>query len=126
MAVTTRVDDVLLLERVLQGEGVDDRRQHAHVVGGGPVHAARAGRQPAEDVAAADDDRRFDAHRLNGANVVGDASGHGRVDAELLLAHQGFARELQEDPFVDWGGRGSSGIGGHQDPIISQAPGLIP
>ena len=56
-------DHALLLERVLQRQRVDDRREHAHVVGGGAVHAARAGRDAAEDVAAADDDGRLDAHR---------------------------------------------------------------
>ena len=39
-------DDVLLLERVLERQRVDDRRQHPHVVGGGAVHPACAGRHP--------------------------------------------------------------------------------
>ena len=48
------------LEGVLQGEGVDDRGQHAHVVGLGAVHAgAGAGHAP-PDVAAADDDGDLD------------------------------------------------------------------
>jgi hypothetical protein len=51
-----------LLERVLQGEGVDDGGQHAHVVGLGAVHAgAGAGHAP-PDVAATDDDGDVDAH----------------------------------------------------------------
>ena len=80
---------------------VDDRGQHAHVVGGGAVHAARAGRQAAEDVAAADDDGRLDAEALDLADVAGDARGDGGIDAELLVAHQGFARQLEEDALVD-------------------------
>src|SRR3546814_3303123 len=40
------------VERVLQRERVDDRGQHAHVVGRGALHAARGGRNAAEDVAA--------------------------------------------------------------------------
>ena len=63
-------DHVLLLERVLQREGVDDRRQHAHVVGRRAVHAARARGDAAEDVAAADDDGRLDAHALDFGDVL--------------------------------------------------------
>ena len=88
--------DALLLERVLQREGVDDRGEHAHVVGGGAVHPARAGREAAEDVAAADDDGGLDAEGLNLADVAGDARGDRGIDAELLLAHEGFARQLEE------------------------------
>ena len=94
-------DDALLLERVLQREGVDDGRQHAHVVGRRAVHAAGAGRQAAEDVAAADDDGGLDAEALDLADVARDARGDRRIDAELLLAHEGFAGQLEERAFVD-------------------------
>ena len=53
----TRVWTPTLLERVLQRQRIQDGGEHAHVVGGGAVHALAAGRQPAPDVAAADDDR---------------------------------------------------------------------
>ena len=33
-------------------------------------------------------------------DVLGDLRGDGGIDAELLLAHQGFAGELQEDAAV--------------------------
>ena len=39
IAVATRVTTPMLLERVLQRQRVDDRGQHAHVVGGRAVHA---------------------------------------------------------------------------------------
>ena len=97
----------LLLERVLQRQRVDHRRQHAHVVGGGAVHAARAGGDAAEDVAAADDDGGLDAHALDLGDVLGDLRRDGRVDAVGLLAHQGFAGEFEEDALV--GGAGGSG-----------------
>ena len=51
------------LERVLEREAVHDRREHADVVAGRAVHPARRGGQPAEDVAAADDDADLDAER---------------------------------------------------------------
>ena len=98
IAVTHAGGDARVLERVLQGEGVDDRRQHAHVVGGGAVHPLRAGREAAEQVAAADHDRGLDAEGLDLGDLLGDLGRDGRVDAELLLAHQGFAGEFQQDP----------------------------
>ena len=101
-------DDALLLERVLQRQGVDDRGQHAHVVGGRAVHAPGAGGDAAEDVAAADDDGGLDAQALDFGDIVGDLRRHGRIDAEVLLAHQGFAGQLQKDAFVGGSGRGRS------------------
>ena len=101
MAVTTRVTDALLLERILKRQRVDHRGQHAHVVGGGAIHAARARGDAAEDVAAADDDGRLHAHRLDLADLAGDLRGNGRIDAVALLAHEGFAGEFQEDAFVE-------------------------
>ena len=63
MALITRVGQPCLLERILDGQAVHDGRQHAHVVPRRAVHPARAGGQPAEDVAAADDDRRSRCRR---------------------------------------------------------------
>src|SRR5262249_1984879 len=39
----------------LQGQRVDYRSQHAHIVGGGAVHAARGSRLATPEIAAADD-----------------------------------------------------------------------
>ena len=69
---------------------------------------ARACREAAEDVAAADDDAGLDAELLDFADVLGDLRGHGGIDAELLLAHQSFAGEFQKDALV--GGRHICGI----------------
>ncbi len=69
------------LERVLQRQRVDDRRQHAHVVGVRAVHAARAGGDAAEDVAAADHQRDLDAQAVDVDDLVGDLRQRRRVDA---------------------------------------------
>ena len=53
--------DAGLLERALQREAVDHRRQHAHVIRGRAIHAAMAGGQSAPDVSAADHDRDLHA-----------------------------------------------------------------
>ena len=107
MAVTTRVDDALLFERVLQRQRVDDGRQHAHVVGGRPIHPAGAGGHAAEDVAAADDDGRLDAHALDFGHVLRDLGGDIGIDAVGLFAHEGFAGDFEEDSLVGERGRGS-------------------
>jgi len=96
--------DALLLECVLQRKRVDHGREHAHVVGGRAIHAACAGRNAAEDVAAADDDRRLDTHALNLGHVARNLRRDGRIDAVGLFAHQRFAGEFQEDAFVGGGG----------------------
>ena len=63
----------VVFERVLQRERVDHGGEHAHVVAGRAVHAARAGGQAAEDVAAADHDAGLDAERLDLGDVLRDA-----------------------------------------------------
>jgi hypothetical protein len=53
-----------LLERVLQGQGVDDRGEHAHVVGGDAADRLAAVLLAAPDVAAADDDADLQSLRV--------------------------------------------------------------
>src|SRR6185295_20397083 len=101
--------DVELFERVLQRQRVDHGRQHAHVIGGGAIHAAGAGGDAAEDVAAADDDRGLDPHALDLGDVERNLRRHGRVDAVGLFAHQGFAGELEEDALI-----GGATVGSHE------------
>ena len=60
-----------LLNEVLQGQGVHDGSQHAHVVGAGAVHAARGELGAAEEVPASDDDGDLDS----GAHGLGDLAG---------------------------------------------------
>src|SRR3990172_10266883 len=69
------------LQRVLQGEGVDDGGQHARVVGGGAVHAGGGGGDAAEDVSRADDDSDFDPHALDRLQLPGDGIDHRGVHA---------------------------------------------
>ena len=104
IAEATRRGDAVVLERVLQRQRVDDRRQHPHVVGRRAVHALRARRQAAEQVAAADHDRGLDAELLDLLDVFRDLGGDRGVDSELLLAHQGFAGKFEQDALV--GGSG--------------------
>jgi hypothetical protein len=88
-----------LLQSVLQDDGVHHGGEHADVVGARPVHVARALRDAAEDVAAADDDRHLDAEVAHRANLPSDGARHLHVHAVVLRAHQRLARRLQQNPF---------------------------
>ena len=90
-----------LLDRVLEGEGVDDRREHAHVVAGAAVDAERLARRAAEDVAAAEHDRDVRAHVLDGLHLGGHPRDDLRVDALPGRAvEEDLAAELEQDALV--------------------------
>src|SRR3712207_244457 len=86
-----------LLKSVLQDDGVHDRREHAYVVGARPVHVARALRDAAEDVPAADDDRDLHAQLVYGLNLFGYRARDLHVNAVSLRAHQRLSRSLQKN-----------------------------
>ena len=88
------------LERVLEGQAVHDRREHADVVAGRAVHPARRRGQAAEDVAATDDDPDLDAEAVDLRDLAGDERADGRVDAVLAIAEQRLAGQLEQDPPV--------------------------
>ncbi len=82
-------------EGVLEGEGVDDRREHAHVVGAGPVHPSGRAAHAPPDVAAADDDRELDAElAARVGNLLGDALDNRGVDA---VAGRGVGERLTRE-----------------------------
>ncbi len=95
----TRVGWPELLERVLEAEGVDDRGQHAHLVGLGAVHALAGTDLAPPDVAAADDDGDVGLEVLADLDdLVGQLPDDGAVDAEAALAGEGLPGELEDDP----------------------------
>ena len=54
------------LERALHRERINDRRQHAHVVGLGALHAGGGAREAAKDIAAADHQADLHAKSMHG------------------------------------------------------------
>ena len=66
------------------------------MVAGDAVDAARGDARAAHEIAAAHDepDPGADGDRLG--DLVGDPVERARVDAEALVAHQGFTRDLQQ------------------------------
>ena len=90
-----------VLQRVLEGQGIDDGAEHAHVIGRDAVHAALARRVAADDVATADHDRElgvvFGLHRDDVHSDVVDDIG---IDAEGRFAGESLASQLEEHPIV--------------------------
>ena len=84
--------DADLLERVLHGERVHHRRQHAHIVGAGAVEALGGAGEAAEDVAAADDQAELVAARVGRLDLLGEARDGVGIDAELALAPSALRR----------------------------------
>ena len=89
-----------LFDRVLQRNGVDHSREHAHVVGRDAVHVDGLLRDATKEVAAADDDADLAAERVNGGNLSSHFVNKDGVDAETAACGQCFARDLEEDSFV--------------------------
>ena len=89
--------DASAFESVLQGQGVDHRREHAHVVAGGAVEPAVAGGQAAEDVATANHQRYLHAHLMHALHLGGDRLYDLEIDAVITRAAERLAAELQQD-----------------------------
>ena len=88
------------LEGALQSHGVDDRRQHAHVVALGSFHTAFFGLHSAEDVSTSDHDGHLEPRIHDGFDFLRVLLQSVVVNAKLLLAHQRFTAEFEEDSFV--------------------------
>ena len=85
------------LDGILHGQGVDHRRQHAHVVAGDPVHARSRQPGPAEDVAPADDHANLHPGIAHLEDLAREAPDDFRVDPVIGFPHQGLTGQLQED-----------------------------
>ena len=85
------------LQRILHRQRVHDGGEHAHVVCRHPVHAGTRQACAAKDIAAADDDRELHAEADDLLQLPGDALEHGRIDAIVGAAHEGFPRQLHEN-----------------------------
>ena len=89
-----------MLQRILQGERVDHRRQHAHVVGLRAVHALGGGGLAAQDVAPTDDNRNLSSKIMHLRQLTGEVVQDFGVDAVALLTHQRLAAELEHNSLI--------------------------
>jgi hypothetical protein len=87
-----------LLQGVLELHRVDEDGEHPHVVAGRAVHAGGDAGDAAVDVPAARHDGDLDPARVHARDLLGDRVHAVGVGAVLERAHQGLARDLQEDP----------------------------
>ena len=78
-------------ERVLHRQGVDHRREHAHVIGRDAVHAGARKPGAAKDVAAAEHHRHLHAHLGQVSDLAGDPLEDLRIDAVILAPQQCLA-----------------------------------
>ncbi len=86
------------LEHVLEGHGVHDGGEHAHVVGGGALDMTSGGECfTADEVAAADDDGDLDAALCDLCDLFGDADKLAGVEAKATFTAEAFAGDFQQD-----------------------------
>src|SRR5256885_5475629 len=99
----------LLLQDVLEREGVDDRRQHPHVVGGDAVHPLLARGRATQDVAAAHHETELHSERGHRLQLPCEPVDEREVEpsARPALPRERFARDLQQGPGVGELGRGA-------------------
>ena len=88
--------DACPLERVLQGQRVQERREHARVIRRRPVHAVRRGGHAAVDISSSDDDGELSPGRVHGGDLRADRANRLRVDPVLALAEERLARQLEQ------------------------------
>ena len=117
-----------LLERVLEREAVDHRREHPHVVALRAVHPLARPLEPAEDVSTADDDPALHPERVHlgelGCQAPQDL---GRDPEAAGRAAERLAAQLEDDPLVlevgmkRWGGDGTI-VALFRGPHVSHVP----
>ena len=88
--------DTKALERVLERERVEQRREHPRIVGGRAVHPLGGCRHPAIDVPGTHDYGELRPRLLDGHDLLGDRADGLRVDPVLALAEERLAGELQQ------------------------------
>lgn len=86
-----------LLNREFEGQGVHDRRKHADGIGTRAFYALLGALDAAKEIAAADDDRHFDAKRGRFDEIQGKAFERLGIEAMGTLSHKRLARQFHDD-----------------------------
>ena len=76
------------LHGILQGQAVDYRRQHSHMIRGSPVHTIGTGGNTPENISAPDNDAGLHTQINDGFNLPGHILQHLRADAVFLIRHE--------------------------------------
>ena len=93
--------DALFLQRILQSQGIDDRGQHAHVIGGNAVHGLGLLGHAAEEIAAADHDGDLDSQTMYFGDFRRDLVHASVINTEALSGGQRLTGDFQKNAFVN-------------------------
>src|SRR5690606_436803 len=91
---------IYIFQAVLQGQSVDDRGQHTHIIRRGAVHSLGAGPGAPPNIPAAYDDGDFHAQLVNPLDLPRDHLYNFQVHAEAGLARQRLTAQLEHNPAV--------------------------
>jgi hypothetical protein len=89
-----------LFQRILQGERIDHRSQHPHLVSGNAVHHARLFGHAAEEIASAHDNGDFHAEIPDRQNLLRNLMELGDVHTKAAVGRQRFSRQFEQDSLV--------------------------
>jgi hypothetical protein len=92
--------EALLLENVLQRQGIDDGAKHPHVVRRHAVHAERGELRAAYHVPATDDQADLYASLDDGLDLIGEAVDALEVVSRAPVARQRLAGKFEQDSLV--------------------------
>ncbi len=91
---------ILLLQRILHRQCVNDGSQHPHVIRRYAIHVARLLRHSAEKISSANHDCQLNAHRVNVCNLSGDLMNPRDIDAEAKIGRQRLPGKLKKNSFI--------------------------
>ena len=94
MGMLATVINSMALQSALESHGVDDCRQHPHVISLGALHASFFCLNATKYVSTSNDNGAFNAFVDNGLHFVCVLGQTPIVNAKLLFTHQGFAAQL--------------------------------
>ena len=92
--------DVGTFECVTHGQRIHDRGQHPHMVTSHTIHTGLAERGAAKQVTAANHDTHLHANTHQLTDFQRQAVKYLGVNTKIVLAHQRFARKLEQNTFV--------------------------
>ena len=92
----TRHSDAGLLDGILQGKCIHDRRQHPHVITGHPVHTPLRQAGTAQQVAAADHDTDLRPAFADRVDLLRQPLNDARINTMRTLPHECLAAQLQQ------------------------------
>jgi hypothetical protein len=79
--------DTVPFQQSLDGKGIDDRCQHAHVIRGSAFQPLARRFNPPKYISTADDKAKLDPKGQNAFYFIGNAIDGGRVEPKLPIAH---------------------------------------